>query len=433
MSLTALAFLAIYTTGIILTFRNPVYGVMTYIFEWHNHPAYFWWGDALPDLRWSYTIALVTLVSWLINKSKLPKHEQPDYKPLIWLGLLVANTFMVSTALALLPDESFRKSIEWFKILVNYVLMIQLIREYKDYRLLVWVLILSTAHMGWISFQDGSNRDIGVIAPNATEENALSAHIIAMLPFFGTYFLTSGRIGKLITVLGMPFCLNLLILANSRGAILGLAAIAVMVVFLVKGKIRMAVIGGIIASTILFFSLTNEQFFERQSTTTQYEQEGSAMSRIYLWRGAFKMFKDYPLGVGGEAFVELSMDYVPEILEPKSQHNTLIAILTDWGFFGLIFYLGFLIHTVIISFKVRKNAMRFPELSKYYLEVTALQLSLLGVTVAGIFHSRQYSETVYWICAFIVAIYNIQQDELFALHQEEEHTEEIQNMQIARS
>ncbi|MEZ4763670.1 MAG: hypothetical protein R3C26_10895 [Calditrichia bacterium] len=60
MSLTAIIFALIYFSGMMLTFYNPVFGVLTYIFEWHNHPPYFWWGNDLPDLRWSYSIAIVT-------------------------------------------------------------------------------------------------------------------------------------------------------------------------------------------------------------------------------------------------------------------------------------------------------------------------------------------------------------------------------------
>ena len=51
MALRTLGFVAVYGVGLVLTLFNPVYGVLTYFFEWHNHPPYFWWGEQLPDLR----------------------------------------------------------------------------------------------------------------------------------------------------------------------------------------------------------------------------------------------------------------------------------------------------------------------------------------------------------------------------------------------
>jgi hypothetical protein len=119
MSISAIVFFLIYFTGLVMTFRKPVYGVFTYIFVWHNHPPYFWWGDELPDLRWSYTIALATLISWLIHRSKQEPLEKPDYMPAIWVILMVLNMYWVSAIHAILPDDSFDKATEVFKVLIN--------------------------------------------------------------------------------------------------------------------------------------------------------------------------------------------------------------------------------------------------------------------------------------------------------------------------
>ena len=43
----------------------------------------------------------------------------------------------------------------------------------------------------------------------------------------------------------------------------------------------------------------------------------------------------------------------------------------------------------------------------FHFEATALQLALLGISAAGVFHSRQYAEVVYWLGAFICMIYNM--------------------------
>ena len=409
MSVTALVFILIYGAGLLLTFHKPVYGVFTYMFEWHNHPPYYWWGDDLPDLRWSYTIALVTLISWFINRHKLGPLEKPDYRPAIWVGLMVANMFFVSYIHAILPQDSLDKSYEVLNILVNFVLMISILRTHEDYRRLIWVMIICVGYWGWIAFREGSNRDIGVIAPNATEENAVSAHVMTILPFIGAYFLTGNRWAKIITALIVPFALNLIILANSRATFVGLLVIAALSIFLVRGKVRFVVIVGIIAGTFVFMQLTNEDFTERQGMETY--DDGSATSRLHIWAGGYKMWKDHPYGVGGGGFAELAMDYIPEIDEAKTQHNTFVAVFTDWGFIGIILYLGFLTHVFYITFKSKRLAKRIPALNKYSLDITAVQLALVGISAAGIFHSRQYAEIVFWLCSFAIMLYNIMKTE----------------------
>jgi probable O-glycosylation ligase (exosortase A-associated) len=424
MSITAIVFALIYFTGLILNFYNPVYGMITYIFEWHNHPPYYWWGDELPDLRWSYTIAIATLVSYVINKNRLQRlYAKPDYSLVIWIVLLILNMALVSYSVALFPDASYDKTMDVVKKLVLVLLMIGLIRNKRDYNILIWVIMLCVANMGFIAL-DGSNRDIGVIAPNATEENALSAHVMAMLPFFGVYFLIGNKWQKLILALSVPLCLNLIILANSRATVLGLIAIGVLAIFLIKGKYRIVVIVGLVLGAFVFLQLTNEQFFERQDTNYS---DRSSQSRIWIWKGALDMWKDHPFGVGDHGFEELSMSYIAEIDEPKSQHNTFVAILTDWGIIALVLYLVLLIHTFIITMQVKRWSKNRPEFRWYALNTTAIQLALVGITAAGMFHSRQYSEVVYWLMAMAVVQKNLLRDEIAQqlLQADEEETEKV--------
>ncbi len=419
MSVTAILFCLIYFTGLIMTFRKPVYGVFTYIFEWHNHPPYFWWGDDIPDnpLGWSFTVAIVTLLSWLIHRGKQNPLEKPDFRPAFWVALMVLNMYFVSYMHAVVPEASYSKAFEIFKVLINFVLMISIVRDYEDYRKMVWVMILCLGYWGWIAYNEGSNRDIGMIAPNATEENAVSAHVVAVLPFIGMYILTSkNRWGKIFAALTIPFLFNLIILANSRASFLGLLVVGVFSIFLVKGRARYAVIAGLVIGGFLFTQLTNEQFSERQTMETY--DDGSATSRLHIWGGAYRMWKDHPYGVGGGGFAELSLDYIPEIDDDKTQHNTFVAVLTDWGFIGIILYLGFLGHIFYLSFKSKRLSKKVPEFRKYSLEMTAAQLGLLGICAAGIFHSRQYAEIVFWLSSFVMMIYNMQKAEYERLKKE---------------
>jgi O-antigen ligase len=139
--------------------------------------------------------------------------------------------------------------------------------------------------------------------------------------------------------------------------------------------------------------------------------DGSATSRLHIWAGGYRMWKDHPYGVGGGGFAELSTDYIPEIEDDKTQHNTFVAVFTDWGFIGITLYLGFLAHIFYLSIKAKRKAKKIPEFKKYSLEMTAVQLGLLGICAAGIFHSRQYAEIVYWLSSFVIMIYNLQKNE----------------------
>jgi probable O-glycosylation ligase (exosortase A-associated) len=423
MSLTGIVFLSVYGIGLLLTLYNPFYGVALYIFEWHNHPPYMWWGSDWPDIRWSYTIALVTVISWVLNRKKLPPLFNPDYKPVIWLVLFIINAYIVSHTVAIIPSESARKAEILLKYVIYFMIMTQLIRTPKNYRLMIWVLLLCVANFGRMAWEEGGNRDFPFMAPNASGDNAIAAHVMTAIPFYLFTFFDpkTNRWQKLLIIFIIPFCFNLIVLANSRGATLGLIVIAVFTLIWTSGKTRLKVVLGVVIGGLMFLQLTNDQFWERQGTIKEYENDGSAMSRIYLWRGAINMMTDYPLGVGGEGYEELAQEYAPELKEKmardgnKTVHNTFFNFGTEWGFLGLFFYLGFLAHSFILLIKVKKISKKFPALSSFYYEATAVQLAILGISAAGMFHNRSYAEIVFWLCAFAVILYNMVRTELVKL------------------
>lgn len=394
-----------------------------------------WWGKGLPDLRWSMLVSVVTLVSLIINHQKLKKLHNPNYNLIWWLVAFSLWMYFVSLFLAVRPDASFKRAENFLKLTVQIYLMMYLIRDTKQLHQILWTLILSVANFGRIAFQRGGNRYLGVIAPNATEENAISAHVAAILPFFGLYFLTGKRWEKIVTLLSIPFLVNLIILANSRASFLAVVVIGLLSLIWIKGKLRGYVFLGIIGGVILFFMLANKQFWERQNTVQNYEQEGSAMSRIYLWNGAIEMWKDHPMGAGGKAFSTMAMDYVPElaaIMEEKGSktvHNTFFLILVEWGPVGIFLFFGFTFHMFIMLMRIRKRA-RFTPGYRYYVDAMAIQMGIIGLFFAGLFHNRLYSEVYYWFGAFATVLANLQNQELYEQQMAAEQVNEDASPQI---
>jgi len=428
MSATTIIFVILYFTGLILTFRHPYFGIATYIFEWHNHPPYMWWGKALPDLRWSLLVSVITLISLIINYKKLRPLINPKYNLIWWLVAMTAWVYFISFFYAVDPKSSFRKAEFFYKLTIQIFLMMFLLRESKHFRVVIWTLILGVANFGRIAYQRGGNRYIGVIAPNATEENAVSAHVAAVVPFFELYFLVGNKWEKIVTLISLPFVLNLIILANSRASFVALIVIALLSIIWIKGRLRWQVVLGTFGGILLVLYLANDQFWERQSTIDNYKEEGSAVSRIYLWRGGLHMWEDHPMGLGGGGYQQLVMQYVPELADimeekgAKTVHNTYLLVLVEWGFVGEFLFLGFLVHTFLILMRIRRDHRKSPEY-RYYVDAIAIQMGLLAILTAGIFHNRSYSEVIYWFGAFAVALRNIQVTEI-AEGSENEFSEE---------
>ncbi len=423
MSISAIVFAILYFGGLLLTLYNPVFGVLTYVFEWHNHPPYQFWGDQLPDLRWSLTPALFTLISLIINRKKLPQLASFNYRPFIWMLFYILNAFLVSATVAVNPEESYIKAELLLKLGVLYFLMTQIIRTERDYRWLIWVIILCVGNMGRLAYDMGSHRDLGFKLPGSSEANALSAHMMAILPFFMFYFMDGNRWQKLLLLVMIPFVLNAVVLANSRGTFLGLVAIAIFTLIWTRGKVRLRVVGVLIITALIFFQLTNQDFWERQKTISAEKEGGKPVTRIVLWKGAINIFRQNVFGIGGNGFPEVGVKYVDKELAAKmveegnkAVHNTFLQVLVEWGIIGFVFFILFLAHSFWLLVRVKRVALRVPELRYFYNEATAVQLALIGIAVAGSFHNRQYAELITWLCAFAAILFNVQQTRLAELH-----------------
>jgi len=380
----------------------------------------------LPDIRWSFFIVLLILISIVINRNKIPQLIGADYNPLIWLALMLVNVYFVNQFLAVNPHASATKLGDWFKQIVYYCLIIYLIRSPKEYRWVIWVIILCVGNFGKYAFQEGSHRNTGLSAPGATGGNPIANHVMTTLPFFGVYFLSGNKWQKMIIVLLAPFVLNLIILEDSRSAFVGILTIAFVALIVTSGKTRVKFILAMALGAILFFNLTNQQFWNRMNTIFGFtgETEGTIVeekpdNRVFLWKGAIRVLGDYPAGTGGSGFNTLMMEYVPELASRyageesgRTVHNTILNVATEWGIQGLIIYLGFLIHSLIVMMRTKKYAHLTKNPSFYYLNSIALQMGLIGNIVAGLTHNHQYMEIVFWLCGFAVALRNMQINEI---------------------
>ena len=425
MSLTAWIFLTVYVTGLVLTLRYPFMGVATYIFEWHNHPPYMWWGTSLPELRWSLIVGAVTIVGLVLNYKKLPQLKNSNYKLILWLLGLTVWSFVVSEFWSIDRAKSFEISEFFLKITVETFLMMYLIRSLWQYKVIIWVFILNVVNFGKIAFERGSNRYLGVLAPTAGEENAVAIHVTSMVPFLGLYFLTGNKWEKIVTFLGLPLLINLIVLANSRASFFALIVVGILTFLWAKGRLRWRVSFALIAAFILVSVLANQTFWERQKSVLNYKKEASAASRWYLWDGAWRMAKDYPMGVGGEGFEALAVEYVPELAESmqdgkaKTVHNTFLLALVEWGVVGLLLFVGFLSHAFVILYRIQRDSKRTPNF-RYYVESLCIQFALIAILTAGLFHNRLICETVYWFVAFGVALRNMQVHEMATAEEEVE-------------
>ena len=389
---------------------HPVYPFMAYLLDYFQHPPLRWWGDELPDLRWSLTPALVWLASCLLHGQSPFGGEAFRHAQTKLLAAYVALAFVV-TIYAVAPDRSLDYATTLARLLLLHLLIVATIRSHRHFRWIVLALMIGGFTWGWDAWRDptreaGRLQNIG--GPDSRNDNQAAAALLPILPFTLIYLFSGDRKERLAGLVAAPFVANTIILCNSRASTVAMAAAGATAVLITKGPLRKRVAGLLVVSAIGYVALADPEFIERQMTLFSGEQDGSTTGRLVAWRGAMRVIAAYPLGAGGGGFDALSPRFVPELTDlydgaERGVHNTFLNIATDYSVLGLLLFAAAIGVTFLELQRVRLASTD----QRLQLDALGLQLGLVAFAGAAFFVNRVYAEIFFWLPALGAALASI--------------------------
>ena len=234
----AIAFIIFSTACAILAFaRHPIFGLYFYLGSIYVHPPSRWWGYMVPDLRWSFTSAAIVILAVLLHRGRLSP------KPL-WLAnapaallTMYATWMWIQTPWALDFETHVAGSVQYVKYLVAFWFIYRIVDTKEKLGDLLLAHSLGCALLGvYAQFtgRDGGRLD-GVGGPGMDDANTLAMYLATGIVVCFGLVLTLKGWRRWLSLLILPVILNGFVLANSRGAFLGLVA-GVLVLALCKAR-----------------------------------------------------------------------------------------------------------------------------------------------------------------------------------------------------
>jgi hypothetical protein len=411
-SQTALAFLLLYTAGLISALAiRPIYGLYTYIAIFYLDPPSRWWGAALPDLRWSLTASAVTLIALYIHRDKLSAGRQWHRPTIIRVFLIYVLWMWLQWPWAGSPEHG-EGVILFTKYAVLIYLMYKLVDNQRDFYGFCLVHVLGCAYFGWLVYMAPSGGRLeGVGGPGVNDANTLGMHLASGLMFASFLMLASkGRIRWFILAT-IPLILNGIVQTETRGAVVGLFLGGLATLYLKPRAYRRTYYALACLGMLAFVTVANEAFIARMHTLTaatdeQVEWDNSAVSRIAIVKAQLRMFADHPLGAGHQGTAFLSRQYLDERwlaseTGDRASHNTIMSVLVDQGLPGIV-----LISILIIS--AWRTLKRLKRMDRSGLDGNlALYRTMLGgslVTILGAGMFAQYLKAEVWIWNIVLLV-----------------------------
>ena len=295
---------------------------------------------------------------------------------------------------------------------------------------LIWTIVISLGFYGlkggvFTLLKGGEYHVYGPPASFIADNNALALALCMILPLMRYLQLQTKK--KWVRMgLGVAMLATALTVLGtySRGGLLALAVVAVVLFLKTRKRIAIMVTFAVIVLVGLHFM--PPQWQARMDTLTHAEKTDSAQERIQSWEFAVNVAVHRPLVGGGFNAYEsdsLWKNFGPKGAIQRAVHSVYFRVLGEQGLPGLILFLALLAASWRSCGHVRKKTRNLPEQKWAYDLASMLQVSLVAFVAAGAFLPMTYFDLTYQLMALCALLrgYLLQQPEnetLAELHQD---------------
>lgn len=399
---------------------------------WIGILAWFWVGLMAPHgLTWSFMrtfpiatmIGAATLVALLLARDRRPLPRSPEMGMMFaWAGFVT-----LTSAFAVNPTGAWDFWWHLMKILLITFITPILIFGERRIALLLLVITFSIAFYGVKGgiFAVSTGGNYSVLGPPGSYLSGNTYIGLAMIMILPLVLASARMFYRGWVDFGWPslrpymkpvglgfyaaFWLTAIaIMATySRGAFLGLIAVAPLLFFHMRWKAVM------IAAAVFAVGAVGvaapERLMDRWKTIETYEEDTSAMQRIQAWEVNWNMAVERPLvgmgfrnaGLGYDWWIQYA-GFEGRWEHVLSPHSIYFSVLGHHGFVGLFVFLALIGATLLTLNRVRRIARERPHqrwLSEY---AWALQVGLFGYLVSGTFLDVAYFDLLYAFVALAI-------------------------------
>ncbi len=333
---------------------------------------------------------------------------------------------------------------DYIKDAIIAVVLVLMLQRGAMLRRVIWSLLIAGIFMGTISavqfltgaFHNnffgfglaqvqhiiGQTEDFRIGGPIG-EPNFYSQILLPLVPLaFERMWTERKSVLRLLAAWSFVACLLAIVFTFSRGAIVGLFAMAGMMILIRRPTPQELFVVLLLILPILPFVPT--QYIERVTTLIDVlpgfnknpRSEVSFRGRTSELIAGLMMFRDNPLlGVGLNNYPVHYQDYARRVgletrREPRAPHSLYLEVLAELGFLGIVTF-GALLWNMWQSIYLSQKRFRRYRFYQYQTLTTALGVGLMGYLTGAIFLHAAYPRFFWLLVGMTLAIPQIARNE----------------------
>lgn len=315
------------------------------------------------------------------------------------------------------------------KVLLTGLLIVVATRHGRDLWLFVWAYVISSGVLVWMAWfvfgmSKADPQGISRLSNLYTfDANDLGLVLLIGLTLSLLTFQTSGRLGKLISVVVILGVGATIARSGSRGGFVGLVAVALSLVFMMKTVAlskRLVTVGAIGIALAL---AAPPGYWQQMSTILEPKKDynwSDTDGRKAVAKRGFSYMQRFPifgLGINNFAKAECFLEekgtgHIPGTgRRCTAPHNTWVQAGAELGFPGLVMWLVLTLGSVVGMNRLRrrlpKGWKRGPPEERFLFQATLyLPVAMISFMATSSFLSFAWVDIVYILAAFIAGTYH---------------------------
>jgi probable O-glycosylation ligase (exosortase A-associated) len=421
-----LVILGIILASLPFCFRKPFFGVL--MWEWIAlfNPHRYAWSGLVYNFPVALAVAVPTLLG-LLSSRKFNRNvvtRESILILLLWLWMCI--TVFAAAQVPLFEghiQDGVDQLIQITKILLMTFVTLLVVDSEDRLRKLVLVMALSLGMRGLTDAlfglrTGGQFRVYGAPDSFMADNNDFALALNMILPLL--YFAAGNERNRWVRMaLRACFFAGIfsVILTYSRGGLLGLATVLVLIAAMSRYRIiALSLIG---AAAMLVVSFAPQAWTDRMHGMVSGQVDSSAKQRLIAWETGWNLVMDYPITGGGlSAYPDVTVfrHYQPEPMpggrESEGPHSIYFQVLGEQGFPGLALFI-FLLGSCMFSMHKLRGQARRRSRNHWAIRYTRMfEVSLAAFVVSGAFLGRAYFDLWYEIAACVVVVQLLYRKEL---------------------
>lgn len=329
--------------------------------------------------------------------NRLRLREIPQFKYL----LCILAFAMLTAPISIWPGGSSEFIIQGYaKNIVFVYLLVQGARKEFSTRLIVGALITGCVLIV-ISLLTGFGPEVSVDAredrinvAGTYDVNDLALLFVVALPFAFFMLKDSTKFQRLLLLAAIALMIIGIIKSASRGGFLGLMVISVFLLLRSSKQARKYAMMAILGGAIMFTIAAPAAYWARIGTIFSLQNDYNMnlqTGRMMVWQNGLKMIATYPItGVGINSFNIAHAEFSGTKIN-ISPHNSFLQIAAELGIPGIILFLLIIISSIIAARRVRRLTRQEKIPQEFWWLAAAIEVSFIGFIVSASLLTHAYS------------------------------------------